>query len=159
MIAEALLCLLVGHVGKRLTSAAAAGLPAPSAIGLGINPDEAAVALDELEPGYGIALYSVDIAITLPTAIGKRGRRAPTDIGLIGMNHTPLSQVTNPRLTTVGYDLSAVARASVAAAHRPRRGERDTVHQTRSSSDAGRVGLRSWGSISVWGWPIVGCSI
>ena len=32
------------------------------------------------------------------------------------MDHTPLSQVTNPRLTTVGYDLAAVAQLSVATA-------------------------------------------
>jgi DNA-binding LacI/PurR family transcriptional regulator len=95
---------------------AAAGLPAPAVIGLGINLDEAAVALDALGPGYGIACYNDDIAITLLTAIGKRGWRVPTDIGVIGMDHTPLSQVTNPRLTTVGYDLAAVAQASVAAA-------------------------------------------
>jgi len=32
------------------------------------------------------------------------------------MDHTPLSQVTNPRLTTVGYDLAAVAQNTIAAA-------------------------------------------
>jgi DNA-binding LacI/PurR family transcriptional regulator len=95
---------------------AAAGLAAPVIIGLGIDLDQAAAALESLEPGYGIACYNDDIAITLLTAIGKRGWRVPGDIGLIGMDHTPLSQVTNPRLTTVGYDLAAVAQASVAAA-------------------------------------------
>ncbi len=95
---------------------AAAGLPAPAVIGLGIDLQQATVALEAVEPGYGIACYNDDIAITLLTAIGQRGWRVPDDVGLIGMDNTPLSQVTNPRLTTVGYDLAAVAQASVAAA-------------------------------------------
>lgn len=97
---------------------AEAGLPAPAVIGLGIDLAEAAAALDSVEPGYGIACYNDDVAITLLTAIGLRGWKVPTDIGLIGMDHTPLSQVTNPRLTTVGYDLTAVAQSTVGAALR-----------------------------------------
>ncbi|WP_435113471.1 LacI family DNA-binding transcriptional regulator [Nocardiopsis synnemataformans] len=93
-----------------------ASLPAPTTIGLGINLDDAAAALDSLEPGFGVACYNDDIAITLLTAAGVRGWRVPTDIGLIGMDHTPLSQVTNPRLTTVGYNLQAVAQMTVATA-------------------------------------------
>lgn len=94
----------------------AAGLPAPAVIGLGIDLDDAGIALDLLEPGYGVACYNDDIAITLLTAAGLRGWRVPEDLGLIGMDHTPLSRVTNPRLTTVGYDLTAVAHMTVAAA-------------------------------------------
>src|SRR3954463_15344085 len=58
---------------------ATAGLPAPAVIGLGIDVDEAAKALDALEPGYGIACYNDDVAITLLTAIRHRGWRVPTD--------------------------------------------------------------------------------
>ena len=94
----------------------ATGLPAPAVIGLGIDLDDAANALDSLEPGYGIACYNDDIAITLLTAAGLRGWRVPDDIGLIGMDDTPLARVTNPPLTTVGYNLTAVAHATVAAA-------------------------------------------
>lgn len=93
-----------------------AGLPAPVALSLGINLDDAAQALDAIEPGFGIACYNDDIAITLLTAIARRGWRVPTDIGLIGMDNTPLAKVVNPPLTTIGYDLEATARASAAAA-------------------------------------------
>lgn len=93
-----------------------AGLPAPAVIGLGIDLGDAAAALDALQPGYGIACYNDDIAITLLTAATQRGWHVPSDIGLLGMDHTPLSQVTNPRLTTVGYDLAAVAQNTMAAA-------------------------------------------
>jgi DNA-binding LacI/PurR family transcriptional regulator len=40
----------------------------------------------------------------------------PQDIGLIGMDNTPLAHVMNPPLTTVGYNLTAAARASAGAA-------------------------------------------
>ena len=93
-----------------------AGLPSPAIVGLGIDLDDATAALGTLEPGYGIACYNDDIAITLLTAATQRGWQVPDDIGLIGMDHTPLSQVTNPRLTTVGYDLAAVAQNTMAAA-------------------------------------------
>lgn len=93
-----------------------AGLPAPTVIGLGINAEQAAVALDALTTGHGIACYNDDIAITLLTAATQRGWRVPQDLGIVGMDNTPLSQVTAPRLTTVGYDLSAVARLAAEAA-------------------------------------------
>jgi DNA-binding LacI/PurR family transcriptional regulator len=91
-----------------------ANLPAPTIVGLQIDLDDAERALALLEPGFGIVCYNDDVAITLLSAAARRGWRVPADIGLIGMDHTPLSQVTNPRLTTVGYDLAAVARAAAA---------------------------------------------
>jgi len=94
----------------------AAGLPAPTVVGLGIDRDDAAAALDLLDAGFGIACYNDDIAITLLTAAAKRGWRVPEDLGLIGMDNTPLSHVTDPPLTTVGYDLAAVAQVSMATA-------------------------------------------
>lgn len=93
-----------------------AGLPASAVIGLGIDRDEAATALGALHPGYGVACYNDDVAITLLTAAANRGWGVPADLGLIGMDHTPLSQVTAPRLTTVGYDVAAVAQLSMVAA-------------------------------------------
>ncbi|NQX35709.1 LacI family DNA-binding transcriptional regulator [Herbiconiux sp. VKM Ac-2851] len=93
-----------------------AGLPAPMVFGLGVDAAEAGAALDLLKPGVGVACYNDDIAITLLNAANRRGWSVPADIGLVGMDNTPLSQVTNPRLTTIGYDLAAVAQLSVAAA-------------------------------------------
>jgi DNA-binding LacI/PurR family transcriptional regulator len=91
-------------------------LPAPTILGLGLKLDDAAAALTKVQPGHGVACYNDDVAITLLTAAGRRGWRVPDDIGLVGMDHTPLSQVTNPRLTTVGYNVAAVAHNVVTAA-------------------------------------------
>ena len=46
----------------------------------------------------------------------QAGVAVPEDLGLIGMDNTPLSHVTDPPLTTVGYDLAAVAQWSTATA-------------------------------------------
>jgi len=95
---------------------ARSGLPAPVSFGLGIDLTEAEDALGELLPGVGIACYNDDIAITLMNAALSRGWSVPGDVGLIGMDNTPLSQVTRPRLTTVGYDQGAAARSTADAA-------------------------------------------
>jgi len=88
----------------------AAGLPEPSIIRLGISMDDALAAIDSVDlPGVGIACYNDDVATTLLSAATLRGWAVPQDLGLVGMDHTPLSAVTIPPLTTVGYDLSAVA--------------------------------------------------
>jgi len=88
----------------------AAGLPEPASVRLGISMPDALAAIDSLDlPGVGIACYNDDVATTLLSAATLRGWAVPRDLGLVGMDHTPLSAVTIPPLTTVGYDLSAVA--------------------------------------------------
>lgn len=93
-----------------------AGLPTPFVISLGIDLEEAASALDQLTVGTGVACYNDDVAIALLTAARKRGWRVPEELGLIGMDNTPLAKVMDPRLTTVGYNLETVAQFSAAAA-------------------------------------------
>lgn len=93
-----------------------AKLSAPASIGTGIDLQQAHAALDEVDRGFGIACYNDDVAITLLTATRERGWRVPEDIGLVGMDNTPLAAVTYPRLTTIGYDYTAAARMTVAAA-------------------------------------------
>lgn len=88
---------------------AAAGLPAPESLGVAIDQSSADAALATLEPGTGVICYNDDVAIALMTAAARRGWRVPDDVGLIGMDDTPLAQVMNPRLTTVGYSLAAAA--------------------------------------------------
>lgn len=95
----------------------AAGLPEPAVIRLGISTNEALAAIDSLElPGIGIACYNDDVATALLSAASHRGWAIPQDIGLVGMDQTPLSAVTIPPLTTIGYDLSAVAYNLITAA-------------------------------------------
>ncbi|MFJ9390784.1 LacI family DNA-binding transcriptional regulator [Nocardioides sp. NPDC101246] len=92
-----------------------AGLPDPTVLRIGIDIDEAAAALDELgSPGFAVACYNDDVATALLSAATLRGWRVPEDLALIGMDHTPLGQVTVPPLTTISYDRAATARSSTA---------------------------------------------
>ncbi|MEH0551093.1 MULTISPECIES: LacI family DNA-binding transcriptional regulator [unclassified Streptomyces] len=101
-----------------VNACAAAGLPSPRVLGIAIDRSSADEALATFEPGTGIACYNDDVAIALMTAVERRGWRIPADIGLIGMDNTPLAQVMNPPLTTVGYDLAAAAHLAANAALR-----------------------------------------
>jgi DNA-binding LacI/PurR family transcriptional regulator len=96
---------------------AAHRLPEPTIVRLGINVDDALAALDSLElPGVGVACYNDDVATALLAAAASRGWAVPRDLGLVGMDATPLSGVTIPPLTTIGYDLGAVAYNLITAA-------------------------------------------
>lgn len=95
---------------------AIAGMSPPEILDVAIDHASADSGLSRLGPGTGIVCYNDDVAITLMTAAGRRGWRIPEDVGLIGMDNTPLGKVMNPQLTTVGYSLTAVARASANAA-------------------------------------------
>lgn len=89
------------------------GLPDPIVIRLAIDIDEATAALDNLgSPGFAVACYNDDVATALLSAATLRGWRVPNDLALIGMDHTPLSRVTVPPLTTVSYDRTAAAKSS-----------------------------------------------
>jgi DNA-binding LacI/PurR family transcriptional regulator len=78
---------------------------------------EALAAIDSLDlPGVGVACYNDDVATTLLSAATLRGWAVPQDVGLVGMDNTPLSAVSVPPLTTVGYDLKAVAYNLITAA-------------------------------------------
>lgn len=95
----------------------ARGLPEPVVLRLGITPEDALAAIDQLEQrGIGIACYNDDVATALLSAAATRGWTVPDELGLVGMDHTPLSAVTIPPLTTVGYDLRAAAYNLITAA-------------------------------------------
>jgi DNA-binding LacI/PurR family transcriptional regulator len=95
------------------------GLPDPVIVRLGIDPQDALKAIDSLElPGAGIVCYNDDVATALLSAATIRGWAVPTDVGFIGMDHTPLSAVTIPPLSTVGYDQRAAAYNLITAALR-----------------------------------------
>jgi DNA-binding LacI/PurR family transcriptional regulator len=86
----------------------------PRILALGINAEDAVVALDHLGgPGFAVGCYNDDIATALLYAALLRGWRVPQDLALIGMDHTPLSRLTTPPLTTMGYDTALVTAATV----------------------------------------------
>ncbi|MGI9824929.1 LacI family DNA-binding transcriptional regulator [Agromyces sp. Marseille-Q5079] len=93
------------------------GLPEPVIVRLGIDPHDALEAIDSLElPGAGIVCYNDDVATALLSAATIRGWAVPADVGFVGMDHTPLSAVTIPPLSTVGYDQRAAAYNLITAA-------------------------------------------
>lgn len=95
------------------------GLPEPTIVRVGIDPDDALTAIDSLAlPGVGIVCYNDDVATVLLSAATIRGWRVPADVGFIGMDHTPLSAATIPPLSTVGYDQRAAAYNLITAALR-----------------------------------------
>ncbi|KQQ94217.1 hypothetical protein ASF62_08750 [Leifsonia sp. Leaf325] len=92
-------------------------LPEPMIIRLGIDPDDALAAIDSIElPGAGVVCYNDDVATALLSAATIRGWKVPDEVGFIGMDHTPLSAVTLPPLSTVGYDQRAAAYNLITAA-------------------------------------------
>lgn len=86
------------------------GISEPAIVKLGLDPTQALTALDSLDvPGVGIACYNDDVATALISAATGRGWNLPGDVAIIGMDNNPLSAVTSPPLTTVGYDVKAAA--------------------------------------------------
>lgn len=95
---------------------ARAGLPVPASVRLDIDLNQALAALDSLGPEpVGVVCYNDDVATALLSAAKVQGRRVPADIAIIGMDHTPLSQVTLPRLTTVAYNTSVPSQNFITA--------------------------------------------
>ncbi|MGY0065871.1 LacI family DNA-binding transcriptional regulator [Streptomyces sp. QTS137] len=94
----------------------ARGVDEPRILALGVNAKDAIAALDQLgEPGFAVGCYNDDIATALLHAASLRGWRTPHDLALIGMDHTPLSRLTTPPLTTMEYDTSSVTEETIQA--------------------------------------------
>lgn len=90
------------------------GVDDPRILTLGINAADAMAALDQLgEPGFAIGCYNDDVATALLHAASLRRWQVPQELALIGMDHTPLSRLTTPPLTTMEYDTSAVTEVTV----------------------------------------------
>lgn len=91
-----------------------AGLDAPRILRLGVTPEEAVAALDDLEgPGAAVACYNDEVAAALLYAAREREWQVPRDLAVIGMDNTPLSRLTAPPLTTMGYDPALATQASL----------------------------------------------
>ena len=90
------------------------GLDQPRILHLDVTPEDARSALEELErPGFAVACYNDDVATALLYAATEKGWKVPDDIALIGMDNTPLSRLTVPPLTTIGYDPNQATQGSL----------------------------------------------
>ena len=92
------------------------GLDEPVSLRLDTTPEGARTALESLsEPGFAVGCYNDDVATALLFAAAERGWQVPQDLALIGMDNTPMSRLTIPALTTMGYDTTEVAAVAVQA--------------------------------------------
>lgn len=74
-----------------------------------LDPRSVADVVESLPDGVGVACYNDDLAIALLSAAVSAERRVPEQLGLIGMDATPLSACTIPALTTLSIDVHAAA--------------------------------------------------
>ena len=86
------------------------GLSEPDVIELAIDPEEATAHLRGRDDSMAIACYNDDVALTLLFAGQHLGIAVPEALALIGVDDSALGRATFPRLTTIGYDATAIAR-------------------------------------------------
>jgi DNA-binding LacI/PurR family transcriptional regulator len=53
----------------------------------------------------GIAAYNDEIALAVLGAVLHDGRRVPEDVGIIGIDNSPIARASTPSITTVDYDI------------------------------------------------------
>lgn len=89
------------------------GLPAPVVIRVQLEVDSATDALRAALPAAGeddvaVCAYNDDVAIAVIAAARGLELGVPTQLGVIGVDHTKLGQLVFPRLTTVHIDLPRI---------------------------------------------------
>ena len=93
---------------------AESGLSRPLVFELPLNARSATDLVATLRSHVGIACFSDDIAIAILEAAKAQGRQVPGDIGIIGMDDSPLAAVVQPRLTTLSIDVELATTGLVA---------------------------------------------
>jgi DNA-binding LacI/PurR family transcriptional regulator len=79
-------------------------------ITVALRADADLEAVGSLRAGTGLACYNDDTAAAALAAAHVIGTRVPEDLGLIGLDDSPVATQTHPRLTTIGYDVTASMR-------------------------------------------------
>lgn len=92
-----------------------AGVDAPVVIDLALDDRDAGQLLRAAgAPGIAFGCYNDDVALALIARACDSGWTVPKDVAVIGVDNSPLSRALTPRLTTIGYDPSAIAQSLVA---------------------------------------------
>lgn len=91
------------------------GYPPPTISALPLDADAMIGFLRTLEPSTGVACYNDDVALVLLSAAQHLGVEVPRQLGLVGVDDTPLGRAVLPRITSVGYDAELIARGLVRA--------------------------------------------
>lgn len=53
----------------------------------------------------GIAAYNDEVAVAVLGASLHQGRKVPEDVGIVGIDNSPIAHATTPTITTVDYDM------------------------------------------------------
>lgn len=87
------------------------GLAALQLVSVPLHAEGAEAALRQImsdgEP-VGVACYNDDVAIALLSAARALGVKVPDELSIAGVDHTPLGQLWDPRLTTIDPDLEGL---------------------------------------------------
>ncbi|MEV4016037.1 LacI family DNA-binding transcriptional regulator [Nonomuraea angiospora] len=81
----------------------AAGMDEPQVITVALRADADLDAIASLPIGTGLACYNDDTAAAALAAARVIGRTVPRDLGVVGVDDTPVATQTSPRLTTIGF--------------------------------------------------------
>ena len=85
------------------------------------------------ETDFGVAAYNDDVALAILAAARRAGRNVPDEIGVIGVDNTLASGVSEPPLTTVNMDVRFSAHEIVRAVlHGPQVMPADAFESVRS---------------------------
>jgi DNA-binding LacI/PurR family transcriptional regulator len=118
-----------------------AGLPAPAAISVPLEPAGAQTTLCELlrtrgRP-IGVACSNDEVALAVTFAALALRAAVPADVGVIGVGGGKVGQLVAPRLSTITFDVRAsvsAIRGAVAAARGGRPGDVDMAMATETFS-------------------------
>ncbi|WP_431912349.1 LacI family DNA-binding transcriptional regulator [Nonomuraea jabiensis] len=81
----------------------AAGMDEPQVITVALRADADLDAIASLPIGTGLACYNDDTAAAALAAARVIGRTVPQELGVMGVDDTPVATQTSPRLTTIGF--------------------------------------------------------
>ena len=94
--------------------AASHGVKVGPTLHVALERGGASAALDQLgSRPSGIAAYNDEVAVALLGAIVQRGWAVPDDVGLIGIDNSPIALASTPSVTTVDYDIAFSARSII----------------------------------------------
>jgi DNA-binding LacI/PurR family transcriptional regulator len=97
--------------------ARARGLPVPRRVSIPLALDPAVAVVGSLAAELGsfaAGCFNDDVAIAVTAAARRLGLRIPQDVSVVGVDHTKLGQLVEPRLTTIDTHLAQLVEAVIA---------------------------------------------
>lgn len=94
--------------------ARANGLGVLPTLHIEFEPGRPSAAVRELpRRSVGLAAYNDEIAVALLGAVLHEGRDVPGEVGIIGIDNSPIARASTPPITTVDYDIAFSAQGII----------------------------------------------